>query len=287
MRVERVADAADFLSRTADVRSRSPVLTNVMGTIAQGVVAGRVYDESWWWLVLDDSGQTVACAIRTTPWNLILGPMDDAAARALAVAVAAQDPELPGLNGPLDVVLAVGAALPGARELQVTMRDVVLVLDELVEPVGVPGAAVTAQLDEVDKLLVWHAQFAVDAGLPGHNMEAGVRSRLAAGGFLWWVVDGEQVCLAGHTDPVPIPGGGAVGRIGPVYTPAEHRRHGYAAALTSAAVRRLQPACSVVMLFADADNPTSNGVYERLGFRLVDEIVEATLAPAEPASERR
>jgi predicted GNAT family acetyltransferase len=33
------------------------------------------------------------------------------------------------------------------------------------------------------------------------------------------------------------------------------------------------------MLFADAANPTSNGVYERLGFRPVAEVVEARLVP--------
>lgn len=287
MRVERVAGAAQFLSRSADVRSRLPVLTNVIGTVAQSVVAGRVYEQAWWWLVLDDDGSPVACAMRTAPWNLILGPMDEQAARALAGAVAAADPDVPGINGPQGAVLALAAALPGRPGLHVTMRELVHVLDRLVEPEGVPGVAVAAHAGELDQLLVWHEQFAVDAGLPAHDLEPSVTARLAVGGFLWWVVDGEQVSLAGHTQPVPVTGGGAVGRIGPVYTPVEHRRHGYASALTAAVVRRMQPACSVVMLFADAANATSNGLYERLGFRPVDEIVEGTLTPASPASDRR
>jgi predicted GNAT family acetyltransferase len=34
------------------------------------------------------------------------------------------------------------------------------------------------------------------------------------------------------------------------------------------------------MLFTDASNTTSNGVYVRLGYEKVDEIVECVLEPA-------
>lgn len=279
MRVERAVDAAEFLARSSSLRAREPVLTNVMGTVAQMVVAGREFEQQWWWLVLDEAGLPVGCAMRTAPWNLVLGPMPSAAAEALATAVPDADPELPGVSGPAAVAAAFAAAIPGGRSLDVTMRDVVLVLDELVDPVGVPGAMRVAEPSELDLLIAWHEQFAVDAKVPFHDLEGSVRTRLAARSLLWWTVDDEPVSMAGHTQPVEVPGG-AVGRIGPVFTPSEHRGRGYASALTAGVVRLLQPSCSVVMLFADAENPTSNGVYERIGFRRVDEIVEATLGQA-------
>jgi predicted GNAT family acetyltransferase len=204
--------------------------------------------------------------------------MPELATAALAAAVADADPQVPGVTGPDVVVRAFASALPGARRLEVTMHDVVLVLGTLVEPVGVPGEVVVAQPDEMTALLAWHEQFAIDAGLPMHDMESSIRSRLDAAALLWWNVDGEHVSLAGHTQPVAVPGG-SVGRIGPVFTPHQHRRHGYASALTAAVVRRMLPGCSTVMLFADTANPTSNGVYERLGFRPVAEVVEARLVP--------
>jgi predicted GNAT family acetyltransferase len=68
-----------------------------------------------------------------------------------------------------------------------------------------------------------------------------------------------------------------VGRVGPVYTPAEHRRRGYGAAITSAVVEHLLPLTTTVMLYTDAANPTSNGVYERLGFRVVADVVDLEL----------
>jgi predicted GNAT family acetyltransferase len=74
-----------------------------------------------------------------------------------------------------------------------------------------------------------------------------------------------------------------VPRIGPVYTPAEHRGHGYAAALTAAVAEdALAKGAVAVTLFADAANPTSNNVYRRIGFREVAWVVD--LRFADPAA---
>ena len=57
-------------------------------------------------------------------------------------------------------------------------------------------------------------------------------------------------------------------RVGPVYTPPEHRRRGYATALvaawTSELLRRGARRC---MLFTDHANPTSNSIYQAVGYR--------------------
>jgi predicted GNAT family acetyltransferase len=59
-------------------------------------------------------------------------------------------------------------------------------------------------------------------------------------------------------------------RIGPVYTPPEHRRQGYASACTAAAcVQVLDSGKSFVTLFADLANATSNHVYQAIGFEPV------------------
>jgi predicted GNAT family acetyltransferase len=60
-------------------------------------------------------------------------------------------------------------------------------------------------------------------------------------------------------------------RIGPVYTPREHRGRGYAGATVAAASRALVDEGAQVCLFTDQANPVSNALYERLGYRpLVD-----------------
>lgn len=281
MQVERIDDAAEFLRRTIALREAEPVLTNLVGTVAQSVADGRRFDRCWWWVVSDETGDAIGCAMRTEPWNLALGPMPRTAAAALGPAVAAADPGLPGVVGPSEAVHELVAALPGRPVARVTMNDVVHILDDLVDPPTVPGRPVDADPGELDLLVEWHEAFVRDAGLPSRDMRQAVEQRLAQGGLLWWQVDGEPVSMAGHTRPLP-GADGSVARIGPVYTPEPFRCRGYGSAVTAAVVRRLLPRCTVIMLFADAANRTSNGVYQRLGFRATAELVEVELVAAKP-----
>jgi predicted GNAT family acetyltransferase len=88
---------------------------------------------------------------------------------------------------------------------------------------------------------------------------------------MWlWERDGEPVSLAGYTGPT-LTGT----RVGPVFTPAEHRRHGYASALVAELsaflLDRGHRAC---FLYTDLANPTSNAIYERIGYERVAEAAE-------------
>lgn len=86
-----------------------------------------------------------------------------------------------------------------------------------------------------------------------------------------WEVDRTPVSLAGHRTPAA----GAV-RIGPVYTPPEHRSHGYARGLVAetslAALRRREMRRCI--LFTDTANPVSNSIYRQIGYVPTGEHVD-------------
>jgi predicted GNAT family acetyltransferase len=70
-------------------------------------------------------------------------------------------------------------------------------------------------------------------------------------------------------------------RVGPVYTPPASRGRGYAAAATAAASRAaLDAGTREVVLNTDLANPTSNALYERLGYAPVEDRVVLTFEPA-------
>jgi hypothetical protein len=78
------------------------------------------------------------------------------------------------------------------------------------------------------------------------------------------------VSLAGWGGPTP---NGI--RIGPVYTPPEHRRRGYGSAVTAAASERnLDRGCRFCFLYTDLANPTSNRIYMDLGYEPVGDSAE-------------
>jgi predicted GNAT family acetyltransferase len=62
-------------------------------------------------------------------------------------------------------------------------------------------------------------------------------------------------------------------RIGPVYTPPELRGRGYASALVAELTRRLiAGGRQFCFLFTDLANPTSNSIYQRVGYRPVTDV---------------
>ncbi|MGV9547652.1 GNAT family N-acetyltransferase [Streptomyces ardesiacus] len=79
---------------------------------------------------------------------------------------------------------------------------------------------------------------------------------------LWETPDGIPVSMAAATSVI-----GGVVRIDPVYTPAHLRGRGYAGAVTAEASRAaLAAGATDVVLFTDPDNPTSNTLYQRMGY---------------------
>lgn len=63
--------------------------------------------------------------------------------------------------------------------------------------------------------------------------------------------------------------------MAPVYTPADLRGHGYAGAVTAEVSRvALESGTAEVLLFTDLANPTSNGLYQRIGYRGVADFAQ-------------
>ena len=64
-------------------------------------------------------------------------------------------------------------------------------------------------------------------------------------------------------------------RIGGVYTPPDERRRGYATALVAEVSRiKLAEGKALCFLFTDLANPTSNSIYQKIGYRPVCDFAE-------------
>jgi predicted GNAT family acetyltransferase len=94
------------------------------------------------------------------------------------------------------------------------------------------------------------------------------------GGLMVWEVDGVAVSMAGRTRPAA-----GMLRVGPVFTPLDLRGRGYAGAVTAAVSRAAQELVGEVLLFTDMANPTSNAIYQRLGYRRVADRLQ--IGPAD------
>lgn len=227
------------------------------------------------WVSVDSADGPVAVAMRTPPYSLLLALAPESAVEVLADALAARHEALPGVTGPVQCARAFAERWARATGVTVTetTRQGLYELTTVIPPeTPAPGALRIARADEVELVASWLGQFAVDARLPAHEHEVLRRSaatRVAGGGLFVWEHDGAPVSMAS------LQGATRHGiRVSFVYTPAEHRGRGYASACVAALSRRaLASGKRFCTLYTDLANPTSNAIYQRVGYRRIGEAM--------------
>jgi uncharacterized protein len=226
---------------------------------------------------VEDAGRVVAAALMTPPLNVILSrDASPGALHAIVTALLARGPLPPGVNAPVPTSRDFAerwCARTGQRcERAMALR--IYRLDRVIPVAGVPGELRRATVADRDLLIAWSIAFNAEAE-PNVDAERVARwadQRLdspTSGLHLWWH-DDRPVAMVGYAGPTP-----SGMRIGPVYTPPEHRRRGYASAATAALSQQLlDSGRSACFLFTDLANPTSNHIYQTIGYRPVCDVEE-------------
>jgi predicted GNAT family acetyltransferase len=264
--------------------ARHNLLLGVSTTLIQRPDLYEAFD-LW---VVSDGDEVTGAALRTHPLNLVLAqPANDVALDALVDRLLQERQELPGVIAALPELEAFVGAWTSANDLDVTrlFRHGVYEVRDVLPTPAAPGHPRPVTPEDRDLVIPWVVAFAEEVLPADDEAERQIRyvdSRLTAtddaGMWLW--EDGER--------PVSVSGyGGATPngmRIGPVYTPPELRGHGYATTLVSEQSRwLLEAGRTFCFLYTDLDNPTSNALYRRIGYRMVAEAGEVRFDPRDAA----
>lgn len=246
---------------------------NQIFTITRSLTDQQAQERQAWMVALHDDGAVKGVAMITTPLplRLMLMSIIDADGAALLADALNEDGVVPeGLIG--------SGAAPAllASSMQMLTRERVRlgnhVLDGAPLIASTKGGMRAATMDDFELVLAWEIAFLTECSLPYSQsaLPQEMRDRLSAPQpLLWlWEIDGKPVAM---TMGRPCP---PVARVGQVYTLPEHRGRGYAGALVGQVSAQLQEwGCASVYLFTDLANPTSNGVYRRIGYRYLDAFV--------------
>ncbi|MFF3677127.1 GNAT family N-acetyltransferase [Streptomyces sp. NPDC002120] len=268
-------DLAAYLAAAHPAVAARPVSDTLMLTVTEALkrrgtgAYGAEAPVFGWWTGAD--GTVAGGLLCTPPFPMVLGVVPAEAVRSLAAALCAE-PLLAGVR-------AFNARRPDAEALAAAWGRPTRIAEELrlyrlaglVAPDPAPaGRSRPATVADIPLLLEWVEAFHEESGAHGTASEAALRDRISYGGALLWEHAGEPVSLAGFSRPV-----GSASRIGPVYTPPALRGRGYAAGVTHAATRAAHAAgAAEVLLFTDLANPTSNSLYQRLGYTPVEDRAE-------------
>lgn len=227
-----------------------------------------------------DDGTVDDAVLQTPPFPLLLASAPDGSVASLLTVLSAERglPTAVSVDSAREApLLADWAAATGGGTGTARLRSRLYRLGELRPPHPPPaGAPRLASHADTDLLIDWHEAFRLEAeGAGPEDARRGVDERLSYGGIRLWEADGEPVAMASLTRIVA-----GVARVVGVYTAPEHRQHGYGAAITTAVTKAAQAAgATEVVLFTDLANPTSNAIYQRLGYRPIEDRVLLDLTP--------
>lgn len=271
MHISLLTDAVEFARRTADIREAEHLSANVISVVLERALntgaAPHVTDR---WIIAEEGAAPVGIAMLNGPYNLFACRQADAAAAAIIEAVVESGLAPPGVTAEARVAERAAARwceLTGQHaELQIA--HTVYALEGRSALTGTAAEQSTARAagsNDIAVLAGWLDAFHAEAlphDPPVDNSQVAA-SRIAAGEIWLCEFRDAPVAMAAISHPAA-----GVARVGPVYTPPDNRGRGFAAIAVAAACQHgFDLGSTTVMLYADQTNPTSNGLYRRLGFR--------------------
>jgi predicted GNAT family acetyltransferase len=280
MNLQTCSTADEFLSITRTVLEADEATNGLMYGLALNLLQfpERIFSPPYFGAVFEEDALQAA-ALMTPPHNLIVLSIGSAPAGGafdlLARSLSQAGWTVPGVLGPSLAALAFARAwqaLTGEPYSPISHQRV-FELRQVIPPNPAPGKMRIAMPEQLELITSWLQQFHIDATTGDRSSLDELRRRAQfkiqdQSFFLW--DDGGAVALAGRTRPTPH---GC--SVGPVYTPLEFRRKGYATALTAALSQRLlDEGFSFTSLFTDLNNPVSNSIYQKIGYRPVCDFDE-------------
>ena len=273
MKLTTYESADAFLDVALKPLLREEEKNNLILGISIRVREGKKYGEEVpLFLTVHDRDALIAAAIRTPPYNMILHCEDDRL-DGLDVIVAHLieiGHPLPGGNGTVDIVstFAEKWCQQTGQSATVEMSQRLYTLTEVLTPTNVSGHMRWAQEEDIPTLVTWFVGFCEEAvpHPPPANPEESIRQFIGTGNLTVWDDDG-LVSMTGSSRGTP---NGAT--VSAVYTPPEYRGNGYAsgcvAALSQSLLDKGNRFCT---LYTDLSNPTSNKIYQNVGYHPVSD----------------
>jgi hypothetical protein len=271
-------NANEFLQKTQSFLEKNEAANSLM----LGICLRLKQFPDWlkttpYFLTVVDGNELVLAAVMTPPHNLVIygdGQNTGQAFEAMVQTLRIDQVVPPGVLGPSQVALAfakIWANVAGVK-YKPGMSQRIYELRKVVPPQQpAPGQMRLAKDDEVGTITQWALAFQQEALSPGdpEKTREMIEQRISSQEIYIWE-DGRPVSIAARARPIS---NGITVNL--VYTPPEFRRRGYATACVAALSQLLlDSGWQFCALHADLSNPTSNSIYQAIGYTPVCDFNE-------------
>ncbi|MGF1603105.1 MAG: GNAT family N-acetyltransferase [Thermosynechococcaceae cyanobacterium] len=237
------------------------LLLAIQNTLAQHPMEEPLPYLGW----CEANGAVQGVAVYMPRRNIVLSKMSAATAGLFAEDIAKAECQPPGVAG-LTAEVQAFVEVWQQRTRQSVRLAIEMHIYQLIQVQLFSLAAGQLRVAEMcDRALVLNWSYAFDREAFGsvQALTEQIIDRQLQRGHIYLWHDGSPVSMAIGRGSNP--GGG---RIGPVYTPPEYRRRGYATACVAALSQRLlDQGYSSCFLFTDQANLTSNHIYRMIGYQ--------------------
>lgn len=264
-------DAKAFLAAAgAMLYARETVNNLILGVSERLLNEPTAYQNPFFATVSGDDGVVILATVMTPPHNLILaGEVQAEAVFPILIDHLKTHPiQIPGVIAQDEMAerfTKVWTDLVG-NPCEMSMHMRVYELRQVRCSESPRGRFQKANPLDIPTIAKWIQAFEQEALGKSQGVDRAQAEKLVAAGKMFtWVADDTLVSVATKNRPIA-----HSITIGGVYTPPEHRRQGYAGALVANLSQYLlDEGYQFVNLFTDLSNPTSNKIYQEIGYHPV------------------
>jgi len=275
MKLQRYSDINKFLTITETELLTNEAANNLILGVLLSIRSYPDYYKDKYMAAVFDGNKLNSIAVCTPPFKLLLytNTTDPEQAFRLIADDLMKTIKIPGVLAESDNALnfaRIWHEVTGST-FQPGMSERIYRLNRVTFQNATAGKMRLAVPADLELIARWTREFHLEAipNDPMTNFEEFVTKKIEKGDLFLWE-DGEPVSLASIARPTK---NGITVNL--VYTPKQNRKKGYATALVADLCKHLlEIGWKFCVLFTDLSNPTSNSIYQKIGFRPICDYQE-------------
>ena len=273
MKVERYTKAKDYLKACLPYLEQEEHLNNLLIGIPGGLTGRPEEEQKAWLLSLHDETGIQSVVAQTPPYPMIIytsNPGNSNIYSSLVAYLQENKHTIPGVIGPAEQAekLATVWNEKTGTSIRKSARQMAFRLDAVQNIKVSEGhfrAAVESDLPLLQEWTVAFIKEAFPTEDPGRGKKIALQKWENKEWFVW--ENKEVVSISAIARPTRH---GIT--LNYVYTPTASRGHGYASSCVAALSQRMLEKYDFCTLFTDMDNPTSNKIYQNIGYKPLKEF---------------
>ena len=280
MKLTQYTDPKTFLQKVLPFLEENEALNNLMLGLAFSLNKPKAEarydaDEALMVLVENQEDKVVLAALQTPPHNLIVSGKSEFLKNGIDILVNyLQDQKMnfPGVIGEKQAAAHFAEKWTELHSLnqEIFMDMGVFQLDKVAELPAAKGNIRPMKVTDEDLVVEWTMGFSehTDQKYTLETARQLAQRKLREGYLRIWEVEGLPVSMASAIRPTE-----NIMGVSLVFTPPEHRKKGYArTCVAQLSQEMLDSGYRSCTLFTDLSNPTSNKIYQEIGYYKVGEF---------------